>query len=302
MAKCFRRRYLREWAMKVDGINQPNGHAYGLEKPHPQTPATTELTTHPPDDQSDTHQTKGVISLLQEGHFKGVADVRLRIIFNDELTAIESDQLKTAAEENIEGLLTALAATTAPEALTEAPQLQQTFTDAVQQAKNDFLSAEPPSKADLIASLNAAFQAFIEGLWTNFAPATGPAEGLAAGQEETGGETEDAIESGEEETPAQVGLVGQEGGESPEPAPETAPATELDPQVTSYIAGLEAAFETAMNELIGAVDGVAVLPELSQPSGNGVAYDKFLAIYNQLRGLQVPTEGSEGTEAIDATA
>jgi hypothetical protein len=288
--------------MKVDGINQPDGHAYGLQKPHPQAPAATELTTHPPDDQSDTQQTKGVISLLQQGHFKGVADVRLRIIFNDELAAIESQQLKTAAQENIEGLLTALAATTAPEALAEASHLQQAFTDAVQQAKNDFLSAEPPSKADLIASLNNAFQAFIEGLWTYFTPATEPAEGLAAGQEEMGDETEDAIESGDEENPAQAELVGQEGGESPGPAPETAPATELEPEAASYIAGLEAAFDAEMNELIDALDGVVVLPELSQPTGNGVAYDKFLAIYNQLRGLQVPTEESEGTEEVDATA
>ena len=284
--------------MEIDGINQPNGYAYGLQKPPPQTPATTELTAQPPGDQSDTDQTKGVIRLLQEGHFKGVADVRLRINFHDELAAIEADQLKTAAQENIDGLLTSLAATTAPEGLTEAPQLQQTFVDAVQQAKNDFLSAEPPSKADLIASLNAAFQAFIEGL----SPATGPAEGAVAGQEETGDETEDAIEPGEEETPAQVELVGQEGGEFPGPAPLAAPATQLEPEAASYIAGLEAAFETAMNELIDALDGVVVLPELSQPTGNGVAYEKFLAIYNQLRGLQVPTEGSEGTEAVDATA
>jgi len=282
--------------MEIDGINQPNGHAYGLEKPHTQDQATTEVTDQPPDEESNADQTKGVISLLQEGHFKGVADVRLRIIFHDDLAAIEADQLKTAAQENIEGLLTALAGTTAPEGLAEAPQLQQTFTNAVQQAKNDFLSAEPPSKADLIASLNAAFQAFIEGL----SPATGPAEGAVAGQEETGDETEDAIEPGEEETPAQAESVGQEGGEFPEPAPETAPATESDG--ARYIAGLEAAFEAAMNELIDALDGVVVLPELSQPSGNGVAYAKFLAIYNQLRGLQVPTEDSEGTEAVDATA
>lgn len=286
--------------MEIDGINQPNGHAYGLEKTHPQNPATTEVTDQQAGDQSNNQQTKGVISLLQEGHFKGVADVRLRINFNDELAAIEADQLKTAAQENIEGLISSLAAATAPEGLAEAPQLQQAFTDAVQQAKNDFLSAEPPSKADLIASLNAAFQAFIEGLWTHFTPATGPAEGAVAGQEETGDETEDALEPREEENPAQVGLVGQEGGESPGPVPETTPATESDG--ASYIAGLEAAFGAAMNQLIDALDGVVVLPELSEPTGNGVAYEKFLAIYNQLRGLQVPTEDSEGSEAVDATA
>ncbi len=282
--------------MEIDGINQPNGHAYGLEKPHTQDQATTEVTDQPTGDQSNSNPTKGVISLLQDGHFKGVADVRLRINFHDELEAIEADQLKTAAQENIEGLPTALAGTTAPEGLAEAPQLQQAFTDAVQQAKNDFLSAERPSKADLTASLNAAFQAFIEGL----SPATGPAEGAVASQEETGNETEDAIEAGEEENPAQAESVGHEGGESPEPAPETAPATESDG--ASYIAGLEAAFEAAMNELIDALDGVVVLPELSQPSGNGVAYEKFLAIYDQLRGLQVPTDHPEGTEAVDATA
>ncbi len=39
-------------------------------------------------DDKNTEATKGVLGLLQEGHFKGVADVRLRINFFDELAAI----------------------------------------------------------------------------------------------------------------------------------------------------------------------------------------------------------------------
>ena len=52
----------------------------------------------------------------------------------------------------------------------------------------------------------------------------------------------------------------------------------------SHIEGLESSFAAAMEELVNSLNGVQVLPELSEPNGNGVAYDKFLAIYNEMLG------------------
>ena len=40
-----------------------------------------------PDDSADDKKTRGVIRLLEEGHFRGVADVRLRINNHEELLA-----------------------------------------------------------------------------------------------------------------------------------------------------------------------------------------------------------------------
>ena len=47
---------------------------------------------------------------------------------------------------------------------------------------------------------------------------------------------------------------------------------------------------TGLKELTNALMGVSVLPELSVPKGNGVAYDKFLSIYNSLQDVGKPEE------------
>jgi len=47
-----------------------------------------------------------------------------------------------------------------------------------------------------------------------------------------------------------------------------------------------------MDDLTTAVSAVSVLPPLSEPNGNGVAYNKFLAIYNEMRGIVPETLNS----------
>lgn len=57
---------------------------------------------------------------------------------------------------------------------------------------------------------------------------------------------------------------------------------------------IPAAFDAALDGLGNALSGATVLPPLSEPSGNGKAYEKFLAIYNDLYG--VATGGEELNE------
>lgn len=254
--------------MHVDGVSAPNGNAYGLEKGGSQDLAGEPQVVNSGAAEEGGEEGQGVIGLLQEGHFKGVADVRLRINFFDELAAIEAGELKTAAEGSIKGVLGAvggdaesvLSLSEAPEEDEEGLQgLQEAFAAAVNGAKEEFMGAEMPSKDGLVDAINWAFEAFIEGLQELFGP-------------------------------------------EPELMEEEALAPSMEESLESYISGLKEAFETAMGDFSGALDGVVVLPELSQPSGNGVAYEKFLAIYNEMLGLEVVSEGSEGAGAVDATA
>ena len=46
-----------------------------------------------PTDGEETQEARGVLRLLQEGHFKGVADLRLRVNFAEELAGIELPEL-----------------------------------------------------------------------------------------------------------------------------------------------------------------------------------------------------------------
>lgn len=176
--------------------------------------------------------TRGVIRLLQEGHFKGVADVRLRINFQSEIQALTETAQTRARDESAVAL--------APDVTTkvgeflatgELPEEQAT---AVQAALDTFNAAVAPAgtpaSADTIVS---AFDAFITAALNVFT-------------------LNDA-------------KVAE--GESPDPA--------------AFFSQLAESFHTRLEEPVSDIDP---LPALSEPGGNGRAYDKFLAIYNDLVG------------------
>ncbi len=259
--------------MQVEGVNTPNGNAYGLQKTH--TPDSSPEQPPPLNNETPDNgdQTKGVIRLLQQDHFKGVAEVRLTINFFDELTSIEAGQLRAAAGGQINPVLQAVAA---PDDLLQAlglpdsdqaealAALHDAFTQAVNDANDQFMAAGTPSTDGLVESLNNAFAAFVEGVWNLFEP--------------------DPIDP--------PPLPGE--GEPPEPPTTTTSHEALE----SYIADLQAAFDAAVAGLQNNFAGVNVIPEFSPPNGNGVAYEKFLAIYNEMRGLEPPSQEPEGTEPI----
>jgi len=66
-----------------------------------------------------------------------------------------------------------------------------------------------------------------------------------------------------------------------------------------FIQGLKEAFNSALAELTNSLAEMKVLPELSEPQGNGVAYDKFLDIYNQMSGLEISGDIPADNEPID---
>ena len=51
------------------------------------------LPPRPDQEKNNDRGTKGVVCLLQQEHFKGVADIRLRINFFNEFSAIKSEEL-----------------------------------------------------------------------------------------------------------------------------------------------------------------------------------------------------------------
>jgi hypothetical protein len=272
--------------MQIDGVNQHQGQGYGLGRLWPrgqeaeevenEQVVTSEAAEAADEGSSDEEDVKGVIRLLQEGHFRGVSDVRLRINFFDELAAIEAGGLKAAAEEGINGILEAVSSGVGclPKQSEDAEgggegisELQGQFAQLVSETYEEFAAAEAPSADALISGVSTAFAAFIEGLWSLYEPIEEPVE------------EEGATGAGDGE---EVAAVKAEGEENAEGLEATTAASEGDWQ--SYIEGLESSFAAAMEELVTSLNGVQVLPALSEPNGNGVAYDKFLAIYNEMLG------------------
>jgi len=211
----------------------------------------------------------GVLRLLQQGHFKGVADIRLRINFHDQLAAIETAQLRAVADEKVgdlaESVVPYIRDLVEKGQITEelANTLVDGFTQKVNQCVEAFLVGQTSTKEALAGELTSTFKAFVAS--------------LAAMTDQS---VQTSAESAQQ--PEIVGdILEQVAGDT---TAQAQPA-EQSPDIT-------AAFETALEQFLAELNNVRLLPELSGPQGKGAVYQKFLNIYNELQ-----SPASEGTPA-----
>jgi len=277
--------------MQVEGINpgrkvgwQKAGEAAETEEIQPQQQGSGEVS-EVDDKQSEQTDSQGVLRLLQEGHFKGVADVRLRINFHDELAGIQATAVDAAAGEKINAIMGSIDGVVNSFLQENTPTEEQTAT--VLAAKENFVQAAGATGENPAVDLTAAFEAFITALQNLFAQAGG----------ETPPDEPPAPPEGGGEQPSEGGgEVPPPEGENSEPQMILMAAEEPPPSWQGLIENLQTTFAAGLTELTDAVSGVSTLPPLSEPKGNGVAYDKFLAIYNQINTSQSPGNGLDQTE------
>jgi len=74
----------RSQAMEADSVEVPEE-----TEPQDQLEESPAVDEPEPTEEEQTQELKGVLRLLQEGHFKGVADLRHRINFAEELSGVE---------------------------------------------------------------------------------------------------------------------------------------------------------------------------------------------------------------------
>jgi len=177
----------------------------------------------------------------------------VRINFHDQIAAAEAEATRVAATEAIGDLSstinTQLDELGASDELNEDQlanlgQLQSTFDEAIEAAAQTVSGATELAGDPVTEDIQQAFDSLTTSLESLLAPA-------------------------------------------PDPVPEgEAPLVESE-ETTDYEAQLQSlrgTFEAAMQTLSDALTPTSLLPELSLPTGNGVAYEKFLGIYNELQG------------------
>ncbi|MHC4645926.1 MAG: hypothetical protein ACYTBJ_10500, partial [Planctomycetota bacterium] len=174
-------------------------------------------------DQTQEGERKGVIRLLQEGHFKGVADVRLRINFFDELSAINKAQVEAVARDKTAAVVQAVR--TAVDSFITDNELTTDDAAAVRQAHDTFLQAAGQSQQDPVPMLKNVFETFIEGLQNMV-----------------------ASPAAEEETQAGEG-TGEEPDVGNDPGSQPTPADNESPDWQGFIENLRAAFSAALQDL-----------------------------------------------------
>ena len=287
--------------MEVNGIISGITSINQIETAPPTEPVEEETSQEQPQSSEIPEGTElpGVIRNLLEGHYKGVSDVRLRINHFEALQAIEQQQLQALIEDNagllesidqnLTELLNYTAEPTAPQQISTdiAPadveetqdsdgltqEQQESAVDASEKV-NELLSFENQPKDTLLT------------LVTNLRSAlTGLADSLNSPVSSTINETPEIpvvpVDDGGPES-AGADATNGEGGEGDMETPPVQPPSAFEILVSAFIEDLNSVFLAALDELTKNLSEIEVLPELSEPNGNGSAYDKFLVLYNEL--------------------
>ncbi len=260
-------------------------------------------TRHEKTDPAKTDNTPGVIRLLEAGHFKGVADVRLRINFYDELAQRSGQRAGEQFQSGADSLTQSVAREAASLVATldgddaaagAAENLIAEFEASVQSAVETAGSEGSITVDETAASIQAAFDALVGQLRELLDPiedATGPAA-------ETPTLTTQSLTDGRDAkvttTPVEPVKVESQDGGAGDDVVLLSPVVEPTPlALDEALAALASMFEQALTDLIEAVESVSQLPDPAPAPGNGAAYAKFMAIYNQLGGgePQVDTTG-----------
>ena len=159
--------------MNIGGIPGTTYPTAPTAQPTTTAPAEGEQTA-PTTETAREKPVKGVVRLLQEGHFKGVADVRLRINFSQELAdsaAAASGDLAEAQGDFDAGLQDSLAALTedlapAEEQAAQLSELGAALTTSVGDLFADFTDAQTDGPEVLGTALQAEADNFAASVST----------------------------------------------------------------------------------------------------------------------------------------
>jgi len=217
---------------------------------------------------------KGVVRNLLDGHFKGVSDVRLRINFRDDIATLEMERMVQVAQEGVSDLIQTVTGevdaflqseSLDDQILSTISEASDTFTSSVSQAVDSFQSDQPVKTDELISEIQTEFDDLVVSVTASFNSSS------EANTEET-------------DIPADNIIINPDRTANFPPSLADILSVENDVSLSyeQFIMDLTAAFELKLNELMMRLSEVKVLPDLSEPEGNGQSFQKFLTIYNGL--------------------
>lgn len=229
----------------------------------------------------DAGKTKGVVHNIQAGHFKGVADVRLRINFADQLPDATGKMAEEQMQEEAEALDINMAE--------KVDQLQQNFQfeynfsysfslsvssqQPNQQGADSLNDAQVFDIKSVVESFRKTFDDIFEEL-SVFGPEVHSAKTVTEADTGEGVMEQNVVDIAESH------IVNFEVSEES--------TDDSEPEPTDFSAALNELrdfFESELQAIEERINAVLPLPPLSPPQGNGVAYDRFLGMYQDLYGL-----------------
>lgn len=239
-----------------------------------------------PGEATDAEGSKGVIRLLQAGHFNGVADVRLRTNFHDQLQQGAAQDAARTFEGAVPGLLDDLAKEVsllgAQSGLSsQGKDLADSFAEEIQLLLEGAKTAQTPLSTTL-ADIKSKFSTFLESLEGAFAGLPSPiVEELNPDEEEIAELLEEGDASNQDEQTPQQAAAAMNEDETEEAEGELGQPDGLT-AFKAALQELESWFSQSLASLQSDATAAQQLPPLSEPRGNGAAYSKFLEIYRNL--------------------
>ena len=235
---------------------------------------------------ADESNIPGVLRHLQAGKFKGVADVRLRIVFQKQLAELAEQQAQARAQEGSAALVSSITSEINAFVATPEPAEAQNRSyenrrrgcrsDRARERRNRHCrnfrmrsasrtnslgGGDGQNLQDYAATLQAAFDSLVSNLEIALAPEV---ETVAANLQVT-------IQDGDTEA-LDVSVTATLSAES-----EADAMSAMD-----FLASLREMFAQELTALLESAESRDILPPLSEPQGNGRAYDKFKAIYDAM--------------------
>lgn len=247
----------------------------------------------------NTSQAKGhgVLRLLNEGHFKGVADVRLRINFSEQLSAQQEQQSLANLNEQTMKFVGSISDSfhDSISTLTDEEETQATLTSLLSDFESTLqgtlgdISISDLDPAALETSIQTSFDSFVEQLSQTLA--------VPDLETETDSETVNtqslntsALLSDTRLDETKLNATTEETTILADQTVETTNIETTSSQDDS-LSLFKEAFSQALTEFISSLKTTSsTSQELSFYDGNGAAYDKFLAIYNNLNGVSTTVD------------
>jgi hypothetical protein len=219
----------------------------------------------------------GVIRLLEAGHFKGVADVRLRLNFFDELAERAADTRRVVVEEQTEILTTGVAERI--DELVDTVDIDDEARVSLQVLVDDFNASVATAVDEGHGRVSFDFDAVVDSIRLAFDTLSESIRLLVA--------PPDLHQGAEEEPPAEVRIDAKRTGASVTDDPRISDGDAADEPATATmeeaLPALLDAFEEALAAFVASIDEATRVPDPTPPRGRGAAFEKFLAIYNDLR-------------------
>jgi hypothetical protein len=285
--------------MNVSSAGHPHHYTHaaghrGSSKPASNPPVAVEAADDPKVS-GETRATsshhdvlKGVVGLLQSGHFKGVAAVRLGINFHEQLSGLDRESARTRVEaaaasldEQMAGALEAYPEDASEAQVQLASEAQETFSLAIRAAVEGFRSGDS-GQDDALAGMQTAFDDMLTVLEASFATTDPATEDSAAD------DTADAL----------IAATNEAGGGGQATTGDV--VEDAVAGTDEYLATLGQVFNSFLEGLQSGMDAINAIPKFTPPKGNGAAFDKFIAMYREIVGITSPVDtGTQLAAGID---